>query len=287
MRITAIVASVLILAIMAVPVAAQTRDDAVPVWAQVLDLNSGGCGVGNAWRGVVKAGLIPGTNRDDSYFPNDLEYFGGICYNIGTGEVRAWSSGTQRGGIRIFKIPRTNLSESEFKAYCESVPELVRQGAPRSVEVNDVAYSYYIGQFGAPATFEDRFLSSSLIIVGIARRDCLWRADTSFRAYSPFAPIPERFDSPLMSGLSEIVYDDSLSDDGGFDEGFLGYILWMLLITALPVGIYFGTKSVMWSASIPSVLSLPLIYITDVPNYALIFPAGWLLVIGVTSFYRR
>ena len=116
---------------------------------------------------------------------------------------------------------------------------------------------------------------------------CRIRANTYFRDYDEFATIVEDFNTPLHP-VAEILYDDSLSADGGFDEGFFGYIIWSLAVVMTTVGVFLVSgKSVMWSASSAGVVSIPIIYATDVPNYALVFVASWFVAIGIISFYKR
>ena len=306
MRIIATIVSMIVLAVMAVPAYAQTpptptpdamAGDAMRPWIIALQINSGSgtqesCGNQNDWFGFVRGGLMTGVATDDRNFPADLENYGGICYNIHTGELRAWLSRTARPSIRLYRIPSVNINEEQKNAYCDgdlvtNSARLSRQGvAYTHTDIHGETYTLYVAQLGVPANRDARFFDHYLMLVAAGDGGCRIRANTYFRDYDEFSPIAEDFNTPLHPAAL-LLYDNNLSDDGGFDEGFFGYIIWTMAALATLLVLFRLTKSTTWAFFGASFVSIFAIYMTDVPNFAIVFPALWMVLIVIVPFMRR
>ena len=295
MRVIATIVSMLVFIAMAVPAAAQespapdingnTPINEIRSWVTWFDAPSfgdSGCSTNDTWRGWVMGGLLQGVENTDPNFPVDsLVNIGGICYNQSTRELRMWSKTSSRRAIRLYKLPSAYVTKAEQLIACnDSVNSvsIVRTGDAFSVEDE---YTLYSG-----ISPEQDFITGAPFIMGIANNGCTVSRDTRFRPTDAFSPEGNDFSSPL-SPFVQVLYDDDLSDDGGFPRGFFGYVIWTISALATLIVVFGFTKSTQYALIAASGVSILAIWGTDVPDFAIVFPAFWIILVIAIPFIKR
>lgn len=176
-----------------------------PLWVETITLlDDGACNEHNDdWIGVVQDGILSEEQEADASFPEADIYWGGICFDTVTHELRWWHLAGNRGNTRIFQLPNDKPTGTEYVTACNTQATSIsiqRQGS-RDVHVRSAngRYAFFMRDVaGEPA--QDWLTADTPIIIASGFDQCTHSTSTTY------LQIPIRTD----------FYFRPLSAQGGF-----------------------------------------------------------------------